>query len=422
MLAYTDGFEPKWKPKVFAEFHDVKLYKLHGSVVWYIDENNDCSRFDVIGYSRDEKLKLRSKTGLALKPLTVFPGQKSEYLEPLIELQLMFRARLRNPVTRILIIVGYSFRDDYIRKIIWDAMKVNPELHIFLVDPNSHWIYENKLRFLDNEKTISSPIDGKVICLPYEFANITAILKDRYVNELENGLELERNPKEVEYEINPRGFDKVNHFVQCEFFSKVKSILTEEVDIDSLVGGYKWTSFHNAEICFKGLLYSILSGDELQDYWLTMLNKSLSFINTKLLDFDISNEGYRARFSNHPCGFVLALLNNLISFFEEKERLAGKNSTKLDRIRESYELLKSVQNYLAKISHIPTDEGDFSNNWSHYFDYREGSSSIIQAELNKDKSLSNDSRDLIREYLLSNEQTELKRTLNGDSLRMSLSA
>jgi len=35
-LSYQDGFDVNWNPKTFAREHtDIRLYKLHGSVMWY---------------------------------------------------------------------------------------------------------------------------------------------------------------------------------------------------------------------------------------------------------------------------------------------------------------------------------------------------------------------------------------------------
>ncbi len=77
-----DGFDPTWNFGVFKRDVDVRLYKLHGSVTWYKTDRGDYLKIPI--QSREATLTLTS--GERAESLVLFPVQKWEYAEPMLEL------------------------------------------------------------------------------------------------------------------------------------------------------------------------------------------------------------------------------------------------------------------------------------------------------------------------------------------------
>ena len=117
-LKFRDGFDESWNPEVFEdEGADLRLFKLHGSVTWYRSNRGRFLKIPVLvqGSSVDLVTKERDEA------LMLYPAQKFEYVEPLFELLLQAKRRLAT--CGVLIVVGYSFRDDHIRRLLWDVAR-----------------------------------------------------------------------------------------------------------------------------------------------------------------------------------------------------------------------------------------------------------------------------------------------------------
>lgn len=220
-LSYQDGFDIYWNPKIFASEHnDIRLYKLHGSVMWYESDKGGYIKLPV----KSEASELQLITGEKAKTLMLYPMQKWEYAEPLLELLVLIKHHLET--CKYLIVVGYSFRDDHIRKILWDAARRNKELHLILVDPNAWSIYAEKLKYYDiNEGNLSS-LNGRVICLSDKFEEILLRLKNVYIKNLQEALKRETSQRQAEI-----GGQKTNWSSTLKLFSeaghieKVESLL-----------------------------------------------------------------------------------------------------------------------------------------------------------------------------------------------------
>jgi len=171
--------------KIFGGDFDVKHYKMHGSVIWYEDmKTKECVKIPVHAFFEGKPVALKLIYGEDVKPLLIYPAQKAEYVEPLTDLQLMFKNRLFNEKTKFLVVVGYSFRDDYIVHMLWDAARVNENLHVILIAPNAQQIYENKLKLINKKQNDLSQIHDRVLCLPYPFSTAIYQLKNHYLGEL----------------------------------------------------------------------------------------------------------------------------------------------------------------------------------------------------------------------------------------------
>lgn len=194
-LTYRDGFDVHWNPKTFfLEHTDICLYKLHGSVMWYQSNRGDYIKLPVM----TEASKIQLITGETAENLMLYPMQKWDYAEPLLELLIETKKLLESETTKFIIVVGYSFRDDHIRKIIWDSARKNKDLHLILVDPNAYRIYSEKLQCYDEAKRTPSSLNGRVICLPYRFEDVLPYLKNFYIKNLRDALINETNLRQSE--------------------------------------------------------------------------------------------------------------------------------------------------------------------------------------------------------------------------------
>lgn len=143
-LIHQDGFDVNWNPKTFAAEHtDVRLYKVHGSVMWYQGDRAGYIKLPIM----TRKSKIELIYGEKAENLMLYPMQKWDYAEPLLELLVEIKHRLESETCKFLIIVGYSFRDDHIRRILWDAARKNRGLHCILIDPEAYQIYLDKLKY-----------------------------------------------------------------------------------------------------------------------------------------------------------------------------------------------------------------------------------------------------------------------------------
>ncbi|MBN1762162.1 MAG: SIR2 family protein [Methanomicrobia archaeon] len=182
---YQDGFELEWNPKTFAKEHtDIRLYKLHGSVMWYQSDKAGYVKVPIRTMESEIELITREK---AIN-LMLYPMQKWDYAEPLLELLVEIKHRLESETCKFLVIVGYSFRDEHIRRLLWDAARKNKKLTCILIDPKAYQIYSNKLKYYDDASKIPSSLYERVVCLPYKFEKVFPSVKNYYLLNLQNGL------------------------------------------------------------------------------------------------------------------------------------------------------------------------------------------------------------------------------------------
>ncbi len=116
-----------WRPSKFdkfeptADMRNIVLFKLHGSLTWH--RRGD----DIV----DTSLSMRDPTGY--ESVVIYPTQTKEYPdeEPFRTMYDFLKGCLR--VAKLAIVVGYSFRDPGIRRIMIDALDLNPNLFFILV-------------------------------------------------------------------------------------------------------------------------------------------------------------------------------------------------------------------------------------------------------------------------------------------------
>ncbi len=189
-LKYTDGFDSYWNPKLLdSDKYDIKLFKLHGSILWYLTNDDNFVKLlpnfvKLLPENYDETDEIPLISDETARPFIMYPkGGKLEYHRPLVYLTNKLENHLKE--TKLCIVVGYSFRDEYIKSIFFGSAKENENLTIILIDPNAGRIFNEKLRYRDNEKSIESPIAERVICFNYPFGSV---LKNNYLYRVKNGL------------------------------------------------------------------------------------------------------------------------------------------------------------------------------------------------------------------------------------------
>ena len=230
-LTYQDGFDVHWNPTVFqSEHNDIRLYKIHGSVMWYQSDRGGYIKLPVM--TKGSKIQLIS--GEKAENLMLYPMRKWDFAEPLLELLVKMKHLLESESCKFLIIVGYSFRDEHITRILIDAARKNRKLHLILIDPNANEIYLTKLKYYDFQKKIPSPLDGRVICLPYLFEKIFPLIKNHYLKKLNEGIAIE----DAQNQIKIRGEKAdwiacITSFADAEFVEKNEVLLKREsIDIE----------------------------------------------------------------------------------------------------------------------------------------------------------------------------------------------
>ena len=166
-ISYTDGFFSiaftasggsidiadgyyAWNPKRYAEIiryannkdiPTIKLFKLHGSIDQYIEGDKIVKRdilYPIPTASGEERLESM-----------IYPMREKEvYKDPFFELFTRLKTNLLSE--KICIVIGYSFGDEHIRNIFFDAVKRNPKVKILLGNKKPDEVIENLEPIKDN--------------------------------------------------------------------------------------------------------------------------------------------------------------------------------------------------------------------------------------------------------------------------------
>lgn len=107
-----------------------RLWKIHGSVTWTLDES-------VAGGSRIIRGEEHDSGELILPSLLKYDESRKQPYVAMID---RLRRQLSEREDAILITAGYSFGDQHINEVIFEALDANPRLHVFALcfaDPDS---------------------------------------------------------------------------------------------------------------------------------------------------------------------------------------------------------------------------------------------------------------------------------------------
>jgi len=156
---YYPGDVAEGRVRRFDKF--LQLYKLHGSIHWYLDsEGTYRARHQDLGFAakyRKEpspaiKAKLLADPEMAgISPFCILPTTQkfTRTLDmPYAHLFRLFHARLNQPQT-FLLVLGYGFSDEHVTRIIETAL-TNPSLVMLVVEPNPESEIVKKVRRYQN--------------------------------------------------------------------------------------------------------------------------------------------------------------------------------------------------------------------------------------------------------------------------------
>jgi hypothetical protein len=356
-MSYTDGFDVTWNEENFEDYHDVYHFKLHGSVIWYENKRTKESvKIPVSAFVElfEDPIDLRLIYGEDVKPLIIYPAQKSDYVEPLTDLQLMFKKTLFQKA-KFLVVVGYSFRDEYIKHMLWDASRANPDLNVIIVDPNAQEHYEKKLRYIDRNLRATSRLANRIFCIPYPFSTVIYDLKNNYLRGLQEIMATEKG-----YLKNERAGDASDWnslYIKClegEFVAKAEYILDKKIrtNWDKVRFNQFQTRHH---LSFRSLLHSVICQDGFEERWLKRLNDAISFLDVNNLSVNGVSEPVRLIFPSgqerHELNRVIKeWINPLLDELDKKEKLlTPKFEWKLNRLKTSLTKLRELSNYLNQL-------------------------------------------------------------------------
>jgi len=271
----------------------------------------------------------------------------------------MFKKRLFKD-TKIIVIVGYSFRDNYIVHMLWDAARVNEDLHIVLIAPNAKEIFDSKLKFIDKDSP--SRIHDRVICLPYPFSTVIYELKNHYLRILSA---LCKTEKEI-VDMEKRGQNVDNDWqrmlgmaIDCGFLTKAESILKRlEKDWDKIdFGGLEPVAcLHYA---LRGWLSAIATEDVNENKWLERMNKSIYMFHVEnlrvtragLRGVGIAFQYYTERRDQIDLGphqIMDYWIDGALSERKQKLILLGQAAEiKLKRANEIFDKLEKFRQYIS---------------------------------------------------------------------------
>jgi NAD-dependent SIR2 family protein deacetylase len=397
---YRDGFEVEWNPNVFTTPNvDIRLYKLHGSITWY--KTSSGSFVKSLIKSDNEKIELL--TGEKAESLMLYPMRKWEYAEPLLENLLTLKNKLQSESCKYVIVVGYSFRDDYIRDIFWDAARRNKELILVLLDPNAFQIYSDKLEYYPDK--IPSSLKGKVISLPFKFELAFPDLKAEYLTDLKKGVNYlkQAKTKELIGEVPPNWVDCLQPLANCQYLDKLDELINDKLgfvkvsketdgiihrltDVQLFNYGIKDNILLNQEIHFRRALALYINDRKEEGYQAFLyLAANVYLILYMKLSVEVMRNRIELRPNTstsggyHPAKNLYELYYNFIIYeFSSDSNLFPKGETadKFFRMKKYFPLYEKISSLMDFVSHISYYLSDWRDNAVDFVKY---------IELRKDK-------------------------------------
>ena len=167
------GLSKLWDKNIAFPLGDgVTLIKLHGSVIWYMDENGEIEK---INYDTNLNPK-----GKEVERVVIFPTRfKDIYAQHFFALYSHFLSSLSQ--SKVLIVIGHSLRDDYLRAGIIERFRKG-DYKIIVIDPT----FPEELSSALNPKKKSLP--KNVMHFPIGFEKFTDELNDIILHYTPNNL------------------------------------------------------------------------------------------------------------------------------------------------------------------------------------------------------------------------------------------
>lgn len=336
---YKDGFDEEFSPLSFdREDTDIRLYKLHGSAIWYSSDRGTYIKVPVITDNTNPRLF----SGEQLNNLMLYPMQKTDYSEPFLELLMRARNVLQSARCKYLISVGYSFRDEYVTKLIKDVANRNRELTVILLDPKAYQIYHDKLQYYQNG--IPSPLDGRVVCLPYKFEEIFPELQRHYLQNLVSGnktyfslLASDSMGNQPDWNIS------LVTLSNAEYVQRVKYILENKLENDFINPSY---TYQYIEVSIKTAL-NLIAGGETATFWNDITKKLIKETIFRIMNVSIAQDRQGVASMQIQGNFaeLVYILQQCNKYTESRAKMSFKSSI----ISEQLEYLPLICNYLETL-------------------------------------------------------------------------
>lgn len=127
----VNGFtDSGWDPSHLKVGSGIRLIKLHGSLDWLDHEEHGICAVDFPGH------QTLTRADMPPRPLLIFgTDQKTTGLDPFLTLLYHFSEALDR--ARVLVVIGYSFADEYINEMLRQRMATNPRLRLVVVEPDA---------------------------------------------------------------------------------------------------------------------------------------------------------------------------------------------------------------------------------------------------------------------------------------------
>lgn len=153
---FTNGFtEDGWHPSLFEPTTDaIRLFKLHGSLDWIEDELYGLCSLEFPRHRNAEDISGEHR------PLLIFgTSNKLSARQPFLSLAFHFSERIL--ITNVLVVLGYSFGDDYINEIIKQGLDTNGKLRIVVVEPNASTLVASQAMLSGNPRVTAIDATAK---------------------------------------------------------------------------------------------------------------------------------------------------------------------------------------------------------------------------------------------------------------------
>lgn len=144
---FINGFtvEDGWRPALYETDAEIRLFKLHGSLDWADDRIYGVCSLEYPSHIRKEDIVNDN-----LRPLLIFgTAHKLSPKEPFLSLAYFFSQSILN--APILVVIGYSFGDEYVNRIIEQGLMKNPKL--IVVSPDASELISGQ-PFLDGQPRV----------------------------------------------------------------------------------------------------------------------------------------------------------------------------------------------------------------------------------------------------------------------------